>query len=181
MLYILLANGFEEIEALATVDFLRRSGVDVRMASVTGTRMVTGAHAIPVMADCLMRRAEIEQSDGVILPGGMPGAETLRTNAVVRRIVETLAAADKLVAAICAAPMVLGDCGLLKGRRAVCYPGFEPWLKGAEVPEGEVVVEDGPFITSKGPGTALPFAEAIARRFVSAEQVEAVKNGMLLG
>ena len=180
MLYLLLTNGFEEIEALGTVDFLRRCGLDVRMASVTGTRMVTGAHGIPVMADCLIRLGDIEASDGIILPGGMPGAETLRTNTVVRRMVEKMNAGGKLVAAICAAPMVLGDCGLLKSRSATCYPGFEDWLHGAIVPEGIDVVEDGNIITSRGPGLTIPFAAAIACRFVDNEEVEAVKRGMLI-
>ncbi len=180
MLYLLLAHGFEEIEALGTVDFLRRCNIDVKMASIVGTREVTGAHGISVMTDCMLRKGDIEQSDGVILPGGMPGAESLRTNAIVRRLVATMNAKGKLVAAICAAPMVLGDIGILNERRAVCYPGFEEWLKGAEVPHVLPVVEDGNIITAKGPGITIPFASAIASRFVDEATVDAVKQGMLI-
>ncbi|MBP3228687.1 MAG: DJ-1/PfpI family protein [Bacteroidaceae bacterium] len=179
MLYILLANGFEEIEALGTVDFLRRCGLEVKMASVIGARMVTGAHGIPVMADCLVRRNDIEAGDGVILPGGMPGAETLRKNPTVRRIVETCNASGRLVAAICAAPMVLGASGILHGREATCYPGFETWLRGADYMPHDVV-ECENIITAKGPGLTIPFAAAIARRFVTAEVVDNVKEAMFV-
>ena len=181
MLYLLLANGFEEIEALGTVDFLRRCGIEVKMTSITGTRMVTGAHNIPVMADGIMRRGTIESSDGVILPGGMPGAETLRASTVIRRALKLLDATDKLIAAICAAPMVLGDCGLLTKRSATCYPGFEGWLQGATILKNANVVEDGNIITANGPSAMIPFATAIARRFVSDEKIEAVKRAMLFG
>lgn len=180
MLYILLANGFEEIEALATVDIIRRAGIDIQMASVEGVRAVTGAHGISVMADCLIRRGDIEQSEGIILPGGMPGAETLRKNAAVRKLVQVMASKNALVAAICAAPMVLGDVGVLKGRKATCYPGFEKWLQGADYQEEAFVVEDGQFITAKGPGVTVPFALSIARRFVSEDTVNSVSQGMIL-
>ncbi len=179
MLYLLLANGFEEVEALGTVDFLRRCGLNVLMGSITGRRMVTGTHQIPVMADCLLRHSNIGNSDGIILPGGMPGAENLRKNNTVERSVRTLFDTNKLVAAICAAPMVLGHCGILNGRNATCYPGFETWLHGANVCKEQNVVEDGNIITARGPAFTFQFAAAIARRFVNEDVVNQVTQGML--
>lgn len=179
MLYILLAHGFEEIEALGTVDFLRRLDIEVLMASVTGGRLVKGAHGIPVMTDCLFRRGNAASSDGIILPGGMPGAENLRTNSAVRRSVQALDGEGKLLAAICAAPMVLGDCGILEGRKAVCYPGFEHWLHGAHLMKRPGVQEDGHIITAKGPAFTLDFAAAIALRFKDETAVQRAREGML--
>lgn len=180
MFYILLAHGFEEIEAFGTVDFLRRCGLEVKIASVEGVRSITGAHGITVLTDCLVRQFNVIQSQGLILPGGMPGAEKLRDSMLVKKTVMAMAKRNKLVAAICAAPMVLGVTGVLKDMRATCYPGFEPYLKGAII-EDALVVEDENFITAKGPGATIDFAAAIARRFVSEKTVENIKRGMIVG
>lgn len=178
MLHIFLADGFEEIEALATVDILRRCGIDVQMVSTTGKRLITGAHGIPVMSDALLRRSEYADCDGIILPGGMPGAKNLLQSEALRKALLSHAAERKLIAAICAAPIVLGLNGLLKGRRATCYPGFEEDLREAEC-TGRPVEEDGNIITAYGPAAARDFAAAIARRFVPDETVDRVLHDMM--
>lgn len=180
MLYILLAHGFEEIEALGTADFLRRCGLEVKIASVEGVRSVTGSHGVTVLTDCLLRQSNVMQSQGLILPGGMPGADKLKNTVMVKKALVSMAKKNKLIAAICAAPMALGALGLLKGVKATCYPGFEPHLEGAVI-EDALVVEDANFITAKGPGATIDFAAAIARRFVSEEIVEGIKRGMIIG
>lgn len=177
MLHILLADGFEEIEAITAIDILRRCGLEVQLISVTGKRIITGAHGISVMADTLYRYSSISESDCIILPGGMPAAETLLAFDKLRKMIVTQFRRGRLVAAICAAPMVLGESGILEGIRATCYPGFEKYLHGAILTEGQVV-EDGAVITANGPAAARPFAFAIAARLVSAEVIDKVKRGM---
>lgn len=179
MLYIVLADGFEEIEALATIDILRRCNLEVQIVSVTGKRTVNGAHNITVQADTLLRLTDATQMDGIILPGGMPGASTLAASDALRKIIQLANKQNKLIAAICAAPMVLGQMGLLKDKRATCYPGFETQLSGAEVTKGRVE-KDGNIITGNGPGAAIDFAFAIAAEFVSSSTIETVKSGMML-
>lgn len=178
MIYLFLADGFEEIEALATLDVLRRCGLKVTTVSNTNRPVVMGAHSTPVTADSLFDDVDTTDADALILPGGMPGAKNLLENAVLRDKLVAQHSAGKLVAAICAAPMVLGQHGLLVGRRATCYPGFEAQLTGADV-VAEYVVEDGNVITGKGPAAAVDFGFAIAARFVPAEVVAQVRAGML--
>ena len=133
MLHIFIADGFEEIEALTTIDILRRCGIEVATVSVTGTRLIKGSHGIPVMVDTVFRKGEISQSQGLILPGGMPGAQNLSLHEGLRKSLIAHNLRETLIAAICAAPMVLGRRDLLNGRRATCYPGFEHELRGAQV------------------------------------------------
>lgn len=179
MLHVVLADGFEEIEALATVDILRRCGLSVQILSVTGKRLIMGAHNIPVQADTLLRVADMNQTDGIILPGGMPGASTLAASDCLRKAIRTAYNSQKLLAAICAAPMVLGQMGLLENKRATCYPGFEKYLTGANV-TGNVIEKDGRIITGNGPGAAIDFAFAIAAEFVSEATIDEVRKGMML-
>jgi 4-methyl-5(b-hydroxyethyl)-thiazole monophosphate biosynthesis len=160
MVYLFLADGFEEIEALTPVDVLRRAGVEVTTVGVTGKRVV-GAHGValeadvsPEEAEALTDGAEIEM---IVLPGGMPGAENLDKSPLVDTFIKKALDADAYLAAICAAPMVYGKRGLLKERDATCYPGFEKYLEGAHYYEASVVV-DGNFVTSDGMGSALDFA-----------------------
>lgn len=162
MVYLFLADGFEEIEALTPVDVLRRAKVEVLTVGVTG-KTVVGSHGIKVEADIevkdLPRKAEgIEM---VVLPGGMPGAKNLDESPEVEASIKLALEADAYVAAICAAPMILGKRGYLEGRDATCYPGFEEYLKGAKYYEASVVV-DGNFVTSDGMGSALDFALQLA-------------------
>ncbi|MGN0086825.1 MAG: DJ-1 family glyoxalase III [Alloprevotella sp.] len=179
MLHLFLANGFEEIEAITTLDILRRCGLEVNTVSVTGARLITGAHGIPIMADSIFRKNIIEHSNGLILPGGMPGARNLSLHDGLRKALLVHVQRGTLLAAICAAPLILGKYGLLDGKRATCYPGFESNLKGAIITEN-LVEEDGNIITGRGPAAAADFAFAIARRFVSLDKVTEVKMGMLL-
>lgn len=179
MINLILADGFEEIEAVATIDILRRCGLEAQTVSIVGRRLIRGAHGIPVMADALNRYNEMAQCDAIVLPGGMPGAQNLAASEALRKSLLLLSQHDKVIAAICAAPMVLGQIGLLEGRRATCYPGFEEQLAGAEV-TGAMVEEDGPFITAKGPAAAVDFAFAVAARFVAGEVIEQARRAMLL-
>lgn len=157
MYYCILAEGFEEIEALTVTDVLRRAGVSVKNASVSG-EYVTGAHGITVKSDCLLSDALMKNdAEGVILPGGMPGTDNIKKSAEARRLIKEVFDKGLLTAAICAAPSVLGEMGLLEGKRCTCYPGFEGSLKGASVCDEKVVTCEN-VITSRGPGTALLFA-----------------------
>lgn len=160
MVYVMLAEGFEEIEALAVVDVLRRANIDVNTVSITDSKDVTGAHKIQVKADLTIREAALEDADMVVLPGGLPGAQNLYDSSTLEKALESRVKNKKWIAAICAAPFIVGRRGYLEGREAICYPGFEKDLKGAKVVNQKVVVSDN-FITSKGPGTALDFAFAI--------------------
>ena len=179
MVYIFLAEGFEEIEALCPMDVLRRANIPVTSVGVTG-KTVRGSHGIEVTAD--MTLAEFEDADRgdaemAILPGGMPGTKNLQASLAVCDFVTSLAEAGKYVAAICAAPSVLGALGLLQGKRATCYPGFEDALTGAEY-TGEAVVVDGNIITAKGMGVALPFGLTLIEELKGVLCAEEVKESV---
>lgn len=154
---VLFADGFEEVEALTVVDLLRRAQIYVGTASISDEYMVHGAHGINVQTEDLFEEVNFNDMDMVILPGGMPGTTHLKEHEGVRRVVTEFAESGKLVGAICAAPTVLSDLGLLKGRRITCYPGVEPDIQGAVLTKTPVAV-DGNFITSQGVGTAIDFA-----------------------
>lgn len=172
---IFLTDGFEETEALATADILRRGGVETRLVSLTGELTVTGSHGIAVVADELFTEPE---ADMLILPGGPGAAEFIShrelTEALIRQHRD-----GKYLAAICAAPVTLGKLGLLEGRAAVCYPGMEDGLTGASLGEGPVVT-DGNIITAKGPGSALAFGLALVGVLAGAEVMEKVRADMTL-
>ncbi len=158
MILLLLADGFEETEALVPLDLLKRAKCDVETVGITG-KTVTGAHGIPVTADLSPRDIK-GKIDLLILPGGMPGTKNLDASPLVDAFLAAAAERGAFIAAICAAPMVLGRRGLLRGKRAVCYPGFEKYLDGAEV-LAEHAVRDGKIITGQAMGAALPFALAL--------------------
>ncbi len=153
---IFLADGFEEIEGLTVVDLLRRAGVEIQMVSVTGSLEILGSHKIRIRADVLFEDMDAFGAELYVLPGGKLGTENLAAHAALGRLLQDAAASGKKVAAICAAPSVLGGLGILKGRRATSYPGFESQLVGAELSVDPVVVS-GNIITSRGMGTAIPF------------------------
>lgn len=157
MVYVHLATGFEEVEALIPVDVLRRAGIEVKTVSVTGDRMVTGSHGIPVMADLLFEEVNYELGEMLLLPGGMPGTKHLMAHSGLANQILAYANSHKWVGAICAAPMVLANLGLLEGRTAVIFPGMEDQLKDSKLGTHRVEV-DGKLITSKGVGTAMEFA-----------------------
>ncbi len=172
-LAIFMADGCEEIEGLTVVDLLRRAGIPIEMLSLQDSTQVRGSHGIVFEADLTLEQADLSAYTGIVLPGGMPGTTHLKENPLVRDAVKTFAAAGKLVAAICAAPTVLGSCGVLNGKAAICYPGLEDQLTGAVVRK-EPVVEDGNLITSRGMGTAIPFGLAIVARFQGQAAAEAL-------
>ena len=177
MLYLFLAEGFEEVEALATLDVLRRAEVDTKTVGVIG-KVVTGSHGIPVTADLVIDEAVADDAlTGVILPGGMPGTKNLEASQTVQTFLQYAKEHQLLVAAICAAPSILGHLGFLNGRQATCFPGFETELEGATV-TGDSVTVDGNFITGKGAGAAHLFGEAIAARFIGKEEAHAVLTNM---
>lgn len=147
--YEFLANGFEEIEGLAPVDILRRGGIDVTTVSITGSREVTTSHGVTILADATFEDAgEMADADLLMIPGGMPGSTNLNAHAGVLSAMRRQFDSGKLVAAICAAPMVLGTAGILQGKRATCSPGFQKYLTGAEY-TGELFTVDGNVITGE--------------------------------
>ncbi len=177
--YVFFADGFEEIEALTSVDVLKRAGADVVMVSVTPNEIVVGAHEVPVLCDKNIDSCDLMDADLLLLPGGMPGAQTLSEcdflgKALVRQVEK-----GKPVAAICAAPMVLGKLGILKGKKATCYPGFEGFLEGAEY-TGASVQRDGLIVTGKGPGVSLEFALAVVDMLFGTDKVAELKAAMMV-
>lgn len=175
MVYVMLAEGFEEIEALTPVDLLRRAGVAVTTVSITDSRTVCGSHGIPVVADALASEVDLAAAplEMLVFPGGMPGSTHLDESEETDRFVRAAVNADAFLCAICAAPMVLGHRGLLMDRRATCYPGFEDALLGAQaVADG--VVRDEECITASGMG----LAEAFGLELVAALKGEAVARDL---
>ena len=164
MLYMFLANGFEETEAIGCLDVLRRAEIDVKTVGVGG-KEITGSHGVCVRADVCIDEISLEGLEGVILPGGMPGTTNLQADENVINAVKHCAKQGKLIAAICAAPMILGQLGILEGRIAVCYPGFEEHLKGARVDADAFVAIDGNVITGRGAGASMLFGARIADWF----------------
>ncbi len=160
---VFLADGFEEIEAITIIDLLRRADIKVITLSLNESLTVIGSHMIEVKADQLIDSFDPKDVDMFILPGGLGGAQALSADDRVKEILNWGFEAKKLMGAICAAPFVLGELGLLKGVKATCYPGFEPQLEGAFV-KNKAVVEDQQFITSQGPATAFEFALTLIER-----------------
>lgn len=176
MFYVFLADGFEEIEALGTVDILRRAGVPVLTVGTNG-ETAEGTHGIRVFADISIDEVEPDKMEGMILPGGIPGTPNLEKNEKVQALLDFADANRLWICAICAAPSILGKKGLLSGKRATCYPGFEDTLSGAILSEG--VCTDGHIITGQGAGKSLDFAFAILEALgISAGDL---RKGMLYG
>ncbi|MEG1545188.1 MAG: DJ-1/PfpI family protein [Tannerellaceae bacterium] len=177
--FLFLATGFEEIEALGTTDILRRGGIRVNIVSITGERVVMGTHNISAIADCLFEEADFSQADALILPGGIPGSNHLNDHTPLKELILQKYREDKILAAICAGPMVLGGLGLLKGRKATCFPNFEPTMIGATPVDCGVVV-DGNIITAKGPGYVFKFGLSILQALKGEMIVEEVAGAMLV-
>lgn len=174
---IFLVTGFEEIEALATVDILRRGDIDIKTVSLTDSKTVEGSHGIPVVTDLMFDDADFSSADILILPGG-----TVRINeheGLKKKILE-FNIANKNIAAICAAPMVLGGLGLLKGKKATCYPGFEKYLDGAQLATNESVITEGNIVTGRGPGLTFDFALQLLETLAGKAKREEVAKGLLL-
>ena len=176
---IFLAEGFEEVEALTVVDLLRRAEIAVDMVSITDKQMVTGSHKITVEADVMFADADFAGADILILPGGMPGTNNLLAHEGLKEKLLAFAKdASKKVAAICAAPTVLGAHGILQGKNATCYPGHEDKLLGANIRKEPVVV-DGDIITSRGLGTAIDFAAAIISAYCGEAKAEEILKAVI--
>ncbi len=152
-IYAMLANGFEEIEAIAFIDILRRAKIDIKTVSVYNTKTVTGAHGISLNADYTLDSLAAEDGDGIFLPGGMPGTTNLFENEFLKDLLIEYNSKGKYLISICAAPMIFGKLKLLEGKQATCYPSFEKYLLGATHVEDDVCV-DGNILTSRGAGTA---------------------------
>jgi 4-methyl-5(b-hydroxyethyl)-thiazole monophosphate biosynthesis len=177
--FIFLAEGFEETEAIATIDVLCRGGLDVTSVSISGKREVTGAHGISVIANQLFTETDFSRGAMLVLPGGMPGAANLNAHAGLKSLLKQYADEGKYVAAICAAPLVLGGLGLLQGKEATSYPGYEDTLTGATFIKNPVV-KDGNILTSRGPGFALHFGLAIVEILQGKDKAHEVAKGLLL-
>lgn len=169
--YVFFADGFEEIEGLTVVDMLRRVNVETVMVSINKTKTVTGAHGIVITADGVFEDYTYEDGTMAVLPGGMPGTNHLMAHEGLKKVLFSYHKEKKYLAAICAAPSVLGMNGLLAGRHATCYPGFEEKLLDAKALP-DAVVMDGNLITSRGMGTAIPFGAALVSVLVGEEKAE---------
>jgi len=178
MVYIFLADGFEEIEAVVTIDILRRAGIDVQTVSIKDSPDVAGAHMITVKADITADKIIKQNLEMIILPGGVPGTNNLQNSEKVQEILRYASENEKILAAICAAPSVLGKAGFLKGKNAVCFPGYEEDLLGANVKKIPVAIDEK-VITSRGAGTAHLFAFEIVSLLKGNEIAEKLKKGML--
>ena len=176
MLYLFLADGFEETEAIVPLDCIKRAGIPILTVGV-GAQNVTGTKGVRVIPDISTDEIDLTACDGILLPGGMPGMENLYADSAVLDTVSFCAENKKLIASICAAPSIPGRLGLLTGKKAVCFPGFEDQLRGAEISENAVAA-DGHYITAKGAGAVFPFAHAIISYMKSAEAADAVLRQM---
>lgn len=178
MVTVFLANGFEEMEGLAPVDLLRRAGVKVQTAAVNedGGKWVTGSHGVTVACDINAKEVTEEEMQMLVLPGGLPGTNHLDASAEVDHWLKVASEKGIFIAAICAAPSVLGNRGLLNGRKAVSFPGFEP--KGATICKGEGVVRDGQYITARGAGVCLDFGFKLIECLCGEEKALQIKEGI---
>ena len=173
MLYMFFAEGFEEVEAIAALDVIRRAGIEIKSVGI-GDKVVKGSHNIEIVCDKTDKEISPDESlSGVILPGGMPGTTNLMNNQTVDTFIDYCVENGLLLSAICAAPMILGKKGLLKGYKAICFPGFENELIGATISDKFVCVDNN-IITAKGMGSAVNFE--IVRYFLGSEKAEALKS-----
>lgn len=177
-IYVFAAQGVEEIECLTQVDLLRRAGFEVLLTAVGGDLKIRGSHGICFDADLKIEEAILEDAAALVLPGGMPGTLNLISDQTLARALKKAAGTNTLICAICAAPRVLGGLGLLEGHTATCYPGCEEFLVGAKTTQSEVEVS-GRFVTSRGVGTATPFALKIIELLKGEEEAEKMKNSIV--
>jgi 4-methyl-5(b-hydroxyethyl)-thiazole monophosphate biosynthesis len=177
MIYMFIAEGFEEIEALCPLDLMRRAGLDVTTVGVGGNS-ITGAHGIEVKTDIRDTEFRADDLEMVFLPGGMPGTINLASSKIVINAINSAVECDSYIAAICAAPSILGDMGLLNGKQAVCYPGFEDRLTGATIPDSKVVLDDN-ILTAKGMGAALEMGLKIVEMFRGRDASEALRHAVI--
>lgn len=177
MIAVLLADGFEEIEALTPLDVLRRAGLDVKTVAI-GSKIAVGSHGIPVICDMDAQEVNEKELSAVIFPGGMPGSLNLDASPYSDKFIKAVQDNGGRIAAICAAPLVLGRRGLLKGKEAICYPGFEKELLGAKISEKSVVT-DANITTAKGMGVALPFALELVRLICGEDRATEISKSVM--
>lgn len=178
--YEFLANGFEEIEGLAPVDILRRGGIDIKTVSITGNEFVETSHGVTLKADLKFEDIEdFSDVDMMMIPGGLPGSTNLNKHEGVRQALIAQHQAGKRVGAICAAPLVLASTGILDGKKATCYPGFERFFNDTTEYTGALYQEDGNVITGKGPAATLPYSYRILSYFVGEDAVKEMQDGMI--
>lgn len=171
--YLFLATGFEEVEALTVVDILRRGGVDCKTVSVTGDYDVTSSHMVIMRADLLFDEADFSDGEMLVMPGGIPGTPNLKAHEGLVKLIRQYKEAGKDLAAVCAAPTIYGEMGLLKGKNATCFPGMEDGLLGANKLTDNVVC-DGQFITSRGMGTCIDFGLALLARLTDQDKAQEI-------
>ena len=176
---VFLATGFEEIEAISIIDILRRGGVELDIVSVSGMEFVEGAHGITVKSDALFFSIDFSDYELFVLPGGMPGTTNLSKHEGLCELLKNISAQGKRIGAICAAPSVLGQLGLLEGKLATCYPGVEGQLVGANVVDQDIV-RDGNLITGRGAGVAMKFGLELLKDYLSNEEVEELSKNLVL-
>ena len=176
MVYVFLADGFEEIEFIAPVDIMRRAEIEVCTVGI-GKKTVTSSHGIRIESDLIDSELTNEDFDMIVLPGGMPGASNLDKSETVDRYIHMAIEKGKFIAAICAAPFVIGKRDVLSGKNAVCFPGYESELKGANVLD-KPVVKDGKIITAKGPGVSLEFGFELVRCLKDLETSKNIRKSM---
>ncbi len=177
--YIFFADGFEEVEAITPVDVLRRAGVDVTTVSITNSLRVRGSHNIEVTTDTLIVDIKDIEADMLILPGGLPGAENLNSSKELKQMIQNYFDKGKSIGAICAAPMVLGEMGILKNRKATCYPGFEKYLQGADVSTNAVEVSSN-IITGQGVGAAMKFSLELVAQLIDKQMADELAKKMVV-
>lgn len=175
--FVFLADGFEEIEAITPIDILRRADIEVTTISISNNKEVRGAHGIIVYADSLFTQADFSNNDLLILPGGMPGTKNLDAHEGLKKLIHLQVSKEKKLAAICAAPSILGKMGILEGKEAICYPGFENQLLGATL-SNEKIVKSDLIITAKGAGVAIEFALKIVEDLKGKAKAEQVATSI---
>lgn len=176
MVYVFLADGFEIIEALAPVDMMRRAGIDVKTVGVTG-ELVSSSCGVAVAADMSISDFDFYDVEAIVLPGGMPGTLNLENSDAVQKAIDNAVNTNTPVCAICAAPSVLGHKGLLNGRAATCFPGFEDSLEGATI-SADYVVTDGNFITARGAGVCIDFGLEIVKKLRGADAADEIRKSI---
>lgn len=176
--YEFIANGSEEIEALTVVDVLRRAGVEIKTVSITGTKEAVLSHGVKIECDVTIEQCTFDDADMLLLPGGLPGATNLNEHEGVRNAMLKQYQSGKKVGAICAAPLVLGSLGILQGKNATCYPGFEDQMTGAKY-TADIFTIDGNIITGCGPAATLPYSYAILEMLGYTKEAAALKEGMM--
>ncbi len=179
MNYLFLASGFEEIESIAVIDILRRANMEITIVSIEKQLEVTGSHHVTIKTDVIFENVIFENIEWLILPGGMPGTTNLNKHEKLKEIIKEHYEKGGYIAAICAAPLILGDMNLLQGKSATCYPGYESHLKGALLSH-EKIVDAGNIVTAKGAGVTIPFALKIVEKSKGMDKAQEIANKIML-